>query len=162
MQQPPHPNHNHNKKFKPPQKNSSFTYVLIFALLLTLSYYMFSPGQSGGDTRATEIPISQMVKEYNDGFYSELEIKNGKIFAVTNTGQRVLAYRPEGEGITQLGLNNPDIETPVRVISTETSTFWINMIASWLPILLFIALIVFMAKQLGKGANSAFSFGKSR
>jgi cell division protease FtsH len=155
--QPPRP-----PQFRPPKRNSGFTYVLIFALILTISYYIFNPGQTTDDSRITEVPISQIVQEYQQGQYSQIEIKNSKIYATTKNNKQFLAYRPEGESLADLGLNNPAIATTITVISTEASAFWINVLSSWLPIILFIALIVFMAKQLTKGASSAFSFGKSQ
>jgi len=162
MSNPTPPQLPKSPRFKPPRQTNSFIYVLLFALLLTASYYIFNPQGLSTDTKTTEIPISQMVREYNEGLYSNMEVKNGRVFATTEKGDMFLAYRPEGESITELGLNNQAISTPVTVISTEGTTFWVNMIANWLPIVLFVVLIVFMAKQLGKGANSAFSFGKSQ
>jgi cell division protease FtsH len=159
MQQPPKPP---RPPFKPPKRNNSFIYVIVFALILTISYYVFNPGESGFKEPTKEVPISQLVKNYQAEEYSELEIKNTKIIATKKNGEEVISYRPEGEGITELGLNEPDNATPVTVISTEASDFWLGLISNWLPIILFIALIIFMAKQLGKGANSAFSFGKSQ
>ena len=155
-----HPNH--PPKFKPPKRNASFTYVLIFALVLTIIYYASGPKGVNDDASLTEIPISQLVQEYNSGQYSAIEIKNSKIYATTKDNNEYLAYSPEGESIRDLGLNDPLNPTPITVISTEASAFWLNVLSSWLPIILFIALIIFMAKQLGKGANSAFSFGKSQ
>jgi cell division protease FtsH len=149
-------------QFKPPKNNSTFIYVLIFALILTVSYYIFNPGQSAMTPAQEEIPISQMVREYNEGNYISVEVKNGRITATTKGGNTVVAYKPEGEGITTLGLNNPENPTPVTVINTEQTAFWLSVLTNWLPIILFIALIIFMAKQLGKGASSAFSFGKSQ
>ena len=158
--QHPHPQ---RPRYQPPKKGgSTFIYVLVFALILTVSYYIFNPGQSGLPEGQKEIPISQLVKSYQEGEYSSVEVKNGRITAATNTGETVLAFKPEGEGITTLGLNDPNNPTPVTVISTEQAAFWMGLLSNWLPVILFIALIVFMAKQLGKGANNAFSFGKSQ
>ncbi|MBN2087504.1 ATP-dependent zinc metalloprotease FtsH [Candidatus Peregrinibacteria bacterium] len=137
-------------------------YVLIFALILTIIYYATGPKNVNEDTALTEIPISQLVQEYRDGQYSAIEVKNSKIYATNNEQKEFLAYRPEGESIKDLGLNEQGNPTPITIISTEASAFWLNVLSSWLPIILFIALIIFMAKQLGKGANSAFSFGKSQ
>ncbi|MBU1934601.1 AAA family ATPase, partial [Patescibacteria group bacterium] len=137
-------------------------YVLVFALLLTVAYYLFTPQQYTDDSKLTEIPISQLVQEYRSGQYTGIEIKNSKIYAMTEDGKTFLAYRPEGESITDLGFNNPSVLTPVTIVSTEASAFWLSVLSNWLPIILFIALIIFMAKQLGKGASSAFSFGKSQ
>ena len=158
-----HPNHPQQPpKFKPPKRNASFTYVLIFALVLTIIYYASGPKGVNDDAGLTEIPISQLVQDYNGGQYSNIEIKNSKIYATTKGNKEYLAYSPEGESIRDLGLNDPMNPTPITIISTEASAFWLNVLSSWLPIILFIALIIFMAKQLGKGANSAFSFGKSQ
>ena len=154
--QHPHP------KYPPPKNNgNAFMYVLIFALILTISYYVFNPGQQAGTTAEKEIAISEMVRNYNEGNYAAVEIKNTRVLATTKGGETVLAYKPEGESITELGLNNPDNATPVSVVSTEKAAFWMGLLSNWLPVILFIALIIFMAKQLGKGASSAFSFGKS-
>ncbi|MBU0727127.1 ATP-dependent zinc metalloprotease FtsH [Patescibacteria group bacterium] len=158
-----HPNHPHRQpQFSPPKRGNSFMYVIVFALILTAAYYMLNPTQGVDDSKATEIPISQLMQDYRSGQYTEVEIKNSKIYATTRADKQVLAYKPEGESITALGLNDPNVSTPVTIISTEASAFWISLLSNWLPIILFIALIVFMAKQLTKGASSAFTFGKSQ
>lgn len=149
-------------QFRPPRRNNSLGYVLIFALLLTIAYYAFNPQGASEDGRANEIPISTMVQNYNDGRFMEVEIRNSKIFATDRNDKRYFSVRPQGESLKDLGLSDPENPTPVTAISTEASTFWLSVISGWLPIILFIALIVFMAKQLGRGANSAFSFGKSQ
>jgi cell division protease FtsH len=165
---PQHPHQPHPPRpprppqFRPPKRGSGFTYVIIFALLLTIAYYMFNPQKATDDSRVTEIPISQLVREYQAGQYSSVELKNSKVYATSQNNKTYLAYRPENESITELGLNDPNVKTPVTVVSTEASAFWLSVLSNWLPIILFIALIVFMAKQLGKGASSAFSFGKSQ
>ena len=159
-----HPQHR-PPRYQPPKpgNGNTFLYVLIFALILTISYYAFNPGTAGvTNNTETEVPISQVVREYQEGNYSQVEIKNSRIVATTKSGDTLLAFRPEGESITELGLNDPSNPTPVTVISTEQTAFWISILSNWLPVILFIALIIFMAKQLGKGANNAFSFGKSQ
>lgn len=154
---------NRPSKFPSPKNGGgAFVYVLIFALLLSISYYAFNMGSLNQKEPAKEIPISQMVHNYQAGDYSKLEIKNGSVFATGKKNEQFLAYRPEGESITELGLNDPKNTTPVTVISTEQTAFWVGLLSNWLPVILFVALIVFMAKQLGKGANNAFSFGKSQ
>jgi cell division protease FtsH len=149
-------------QFRPPKRVGGFTYVLIFALILTIAYYIFNPQKTTEESALTEIPISQLTREYKNSQYSGIELKNSKIYATTTDNKKFLAYRPEGESLADLGLNDPNIPTTVTVVSTEASDFWMNVISNWLPIILFIALIIFMAKQLSKGASSAFSFGKSQ
>ncbi|MFH1012731.1 MAG: ATP-dependent metallopeptidase FtsH/Yme1/Tma family protein, partial [Candidatus Peregrinibacteria bacterium] len=133
---PPQPPH-----FRPPNRGGGFTYVLIFALLLTVAYYIFNPQGSATDPQATEIPISQLVQQYQSGQFSEVTIKNSKVYATSKGNKKFYAIRPEGEGLSDLGLNQSGNPTPVSVISTERSAFWGNVIANWLPIIIFIALI---------------------
>ncbi|MBN2096517.1 ATP-dependent zinc metalloprotease FtsH [Candidatus Peregrinibacteria bacterium] len=158
---PPQPPHQH-PQFQPPRRSNSLGYVLLIALILTVVYYLFNPQGATEDKRAEEIPISQMVAYYQDQRFSELEIKNSKIYATDKNKKTYYAVRPEGESLKDLGFSDPENPTEIKAISTEAAAFWLNVISGWLPIILFIALIVFMAKQLGKGANSAFSFGKSQ
>jgi cell division protease FtsH len=160
-QMPPHPPHR-PPQYRPPQKKNSLGYVLLFALLLTIAYYIVNPQGAPEDKRATEIPISQMVSYYSNQRFSEIEIKNSKVYGTDKNKKRYYAVRPEGESLKDLGLSDPENPTEVKAVSTEAAAFWMNVISGWLPIILFIALIVFMARQLGKGASSAFSFGKSQ
>ena len=155
--QPPRP-----PQFQPPKRNNSFGYVILFALVLTIVYYLFNPQVATEDKRVEEIPISQMTANYQELRFSELELKNGKIYATDKNKNRYFAVRPQGESLKDLGFSDPNNPTEVKAISTEATAFWMNVISGWLPIILFIALIIFMVKQLGKGANSAFSFGKSQ
>ena len=103
-----------------------------------------------------------MVTHYNDQRFASIEVKNSKIYGTDRNQNRYFAIRPEGDSLKDLGLSDPENPTEIKVISTEAASFWMNVISGWLPIILFIALIIFMARQLGKGATSAFSFGKSQ
>lgn len=149
-------------QFRPPQRNNSLGYVLIFALILTFAYYIFNPQSASEDSRATEMPISQFVTDYQANRFEKVEVKNAKVYGFDRNQKSVYAVRPEGESLKDLGLSDPTNPTEVVAISTEAAAFWLNVISGWLPIILFIALIIFMAKQLGRGANSAFTFGKSQ
>ena len=147
-------------KYEPPKQGNNFIYVLIFAGLLVLSFYLFNPSQT--TTPEKEIPISQLVKDYKDQDYESIEIKGSKIIATGKDGKQYLAYRDLGESIADLGLNDTTNPTKVSIKSSEQADFWISMLTNWLPLILFIALIIFMGRQLGKGATNAFSFGKSQ
>lgn len=149
-------------QFKPPRRRNNLGYVLLFFLILSISYYLLNPQALNDAQDTTEVPISEMVTLYQEEKLEEVEVRTNRIFADTKEGERIFAIRPEGESLRDLGLSDPDNPTAIKAISNESTAFWLNIIGNWIPILLFIGLIVFMAKQLGKGANSAFSFGKSQ
>ena len=149
-------------QFRPPQRKNTIAYVLLFALILTIAFYAFNPQGASTEKKAVEIPVNQLESDYASQKYSQIEINNDKIYATDKTGNRYFAVRPAGETLKDMGLNDPANPTEIKAISGETAAFWMNVISGWLPIILFIALIIFMARQLGKGASSAFSFGKSQ
>lgn len=154
------PKHPNQKKSK---KSNSFIYVLVFALVLTSIYYFSNSQERLLEKKdVSEIPISQLVSDYNNNKFVSIEIKDNRIFATNNEEKKFMAFRPTGESIAGVGLNDSKNPTPITVINTETTAFWMSAISSWLPMLLFIGLIVFMAKQLSKGAGGALSFGKTQ
>ena len=149
-------------KFSPPSNKNNLIYVLIFALLLTVAYYIVNPQRAGDEKKATEIPISVMINNYGVEKFSKIELKKDKIYATDKNKNEFYSIRPTGETLKDLGLNDPKNPTEIKAISTEATAFWMSFISGWLPIIVIIALVIFMAKQLGKGASSAFSFGKSQ
>ena len=128
---PPQPPHQPPRppQFRPPQRKSTLGYVLLFALVLTIIYYVFNPQGAPEDKRATEIPISQMVTHYNDQRFVSLEVKNSKIYGTDRSQQRYFAIRPEGDSLKELGLSDPENPTEIKVISTEAASFWMNVIS---------------------------------
>ena len=54
--QPPRP-----PQFRPPQRKNSLGYVLLFALILTIAYYVFNPQGVQEDKRATEILLDALA-----------------------------------------------------------------------------------------------------
>lgn len=156
------PNQPNPPKFQPPQRRNSFLYVILFAAILTFAYYVFNPNGDPNNPRPQEIPMSQMVSLYNEEKLKVLEVESDKIETETNEGERFFSVKPLSESLKDLNLNNPEIPTEIKFVSNEASAFWLNILSGWLPILFLVALLVFMAKQLGKGANNAFSFGKSQ
>lgn len=149
-------------QLRPPNRKGGFAYVLLFALLLTVAYYIFNPQGKLEEDKATEIPISQMSAYYKDQTFTIIEVKNSKVFGTDKQDKKYVAILPVGETLSDVGLLDPSNPTEVKALSTESADFWMNVLSGWLPIILFIGLIIFMARQLGKGANSAFSFGKSQ
>ncbi len=74
---------------------------------------------------------------------------------------RVDATLPQGvENPTLLG----QLEQSGAIIEGKTSSgnLWANLLFSFLPFLLFLGLIIFMARQMGRGQQNVFGFGRSK
>jgi len=148
-------------KFQPPKKGgNNFLYVIVLAGLLVLSYYTFNSDKIQAE-KPTEIPINQMLEAGREGEYKSIDIKGSEIIATTEKETSFVAYMNTKDSPDDLGVYEWE-GVEVSNANSERTAFWANLLSSWLPIILFFALIVFMAKQLGKGAGNAFSFGKSQ
>src|SRR3989338_1766165 len=121
---------NDNPHFRPPHRGNSFSYVLLFALLLTIAYYVFNPGLKPQETQAVEVPISELASEYQKGGLKEVTIESGKVYATTQEAKAIFAIRPEGETLEGLGLSDPKNVTPVRAISNARSVFWASFLSN--------------------------------
>lgn len=147
--------------YKPPSSKGSLFYAIIFLFLVLGSYYILNPGALT-QAESEEVAISKMVQLYEKQELKKVEIRNGRIQAETKEDKKIFSIRPEGESLKDLGLSDSKNPTEVKAISNTTSQIWISILSNWVPILLLIGIMLFAMKQLGKGANNALSFGKSR
>lgn len=152
-------------KLRPNAKRQSnpFGYFLIIVLIVTSVYVIFNQDQSVNSFKnAKEVPISTVQKQYRDGELQSIEIENNKLKVMLKDGSVELSYKGTLDSIKDLGFDNAKIETEVKITNTESGLFWSSLLQGVLPVLLLIVLFFFLMKQVQKGANSAFSFGKSR
>jgi len=82
---------------------------------------------------------------------------------ITTEGQKIETGLPPGTDIvSQLIEKGVRVEVAVQ----EHGGWWLTFLVSWLPILLFIGIWIYMMRQVsgggGGGTRGAFSFGKSR
>ncbi len=107
-----------------------------------------------------KVSFTEFVQMVNESKIKEATIKGEEVTAVTVDGKRVETVIPSGydkiyDILTENGVK-------VNVIPTENSSWLVTLLISWLPILLFIGLWIFMMRQMSGGSNRAFSFAKSK
>lgn len=111
---------------------------------------------------ARAVSYSQFLKEVKNGNISTVKIQDQTIYATTRNGQRFSTYTPPNDPklIDELLLNDVQVNA---VPPKETSLLW-EIIISWAPFLLIIALWIYIMRQMqgGGGKGGPMSFGKSR
>ena len=77
------------------------------------------------------------------------------------TGDRIRATLPQGvDNPTLLGtLENAGVQIEGR---TSSGSVWTSLLFSFLPFLLFLGLIVLMGRQMSRGQQNVFGFGRSK
>ncbi len=114
---------------------------------------------------ATKVPLNSFVQLVDEGKIEQVHVKGRTIIATTKDGQKLETVIPPGSTIVD-DLVKKGVR--VEVDAGDAGSGWlINLLISWLPILLFIGIWIALMRQMsgggaGGGPGRAFSFGKSR
>jgi cell division protease FtsH len=140
---------------------NSFVYLLILVAVIAIVVAFFRPS-SGTSSRKD---LSQVIADARAGSIEKIEVK-GNSLKITKTDKTNYTSRKEdGSSITTILSENQitgDKLPPIDVKDPSAFGDWLGLLLQFLPILIFIGLILFMMRQ-AQGTNSqAMSFGKSR
>ncbi len=107
-----------------------------------------------------KVSFTEFIEMVNDGKIKEATVKGSEILAIKDDGKRIETVVPSGYDKIYDILSENNVE--ITVIPEEKSGWLATLLISWLPILLFIGLWIFMMRQMSGGGNRAFSFAKSK
>ncbi len=150
---------------KPPAMNKKpsdlirltlFWAIIIFCILIGMAF--LSPQET-----LKEVPISQVIKEANEGKISKLEIQGDDV-KVTLKGKSKPTEKSvkQNSSIQEQGLK-ADAPVDITIVppSTTTDTLW-NLAIIILPVLLIGGIFMVMMRQAQGQNNQALGFGKSK
>lgn len=108
-----------------------------------------------------KLSFSEFMAMVNENKIQQVVVKGDELTATTDEGKKVETIIPQGYSKLYDILAENGVS--VKVISSESGSWFMTFLVAWLPILLFIGLWIFMMRQMsGGGANRAFSFAKSK
>ncbi|NPA57670.1 MAG: ATP-dependent metallopeptidase FtsH/Yme1/Tma family protein [Aquificae bacterium] len=134
---------------------SLFIWFLIGALMI-FAFNMLGTRQMV-DNR---VSFSEFIEMVNEGKVEQATIKGEEIIAITKDGKKIETVIPEGYSKIYDILQENGVK--INVVPAEKTGWLTTLLISWLPILLFIGLWIFMMRQMSGGSNRAFSFAKSK
>jgi cell division protease FtsH len=158
---------------------NSFLWLLVMVFVLAIAFQVFRNGNSttksiplnGGKLSLVTLinqdlnpanPNQQPIKLTQNGDTVDMQIGTQSTKYETNIGPILDVTQILGN----VGVNtkSPRFNRLVNITHTPPSQFgnWIATIASFLPLLIFGALLFFMMRQAQGSNNQAMSFGKSR
>ncbi len=139
---------------------NSFVYLLILVAVIAIVVAFFRP--SGGSNSKED--LSSVIRDAKGGAIEKIEV-SGDNLKVKLKDSRTYSSRKEGGSsiFTILKDNGIDVASiPIEVKQPSQFGDWVGLLIQFLPILIFIGLILFMMRQ-AQGSNSqAMSFGKSK
>jgi cell division protease FtsH len=134
-----------------------FVWILILGFMI-LAFNLFE----GNRENAVRTPLNTVIQLAEEGKLKEVKVKDNVLIGVTTDGQRIETGIPPGSDIVSKLI---DKGVKVEAPAPEHSGWLISFLVSWLPILFFIGIWIYMMRQVSGGGNPnsrAFSFGKSR
>jgi cell division protease FtsH len=129
---------------------------VVILLMILLLVTMLRQSQ----TAPTEIPYSDFVAKVESGEVARVEIEEGRIQGLLESGEEFTTYAPViTDDLIQV-LRSQGVEIAAR--PARESPVWQQLLIMWFPFLLLIGLWVFFVRQMQAGGGKAMSFGKSR
>ncbi len=132
-------------------------WTIIFLLVLALVTLFNNQGQR---TNAREVAYSQFVNDVDNGLVTSVVISGHEISGTFSNGQSFTTYAPFDPKMVER-LTEKRVIVNARAPGSDTP-WWMQLLVSWLPILLLIGAWVFMSRQMQNGAGRAMGFGKSK
>ena len=137
----------------------NFAIWVIIGLLLVALFNLFQNPAQG--RRGNEIPYSEFLHAVDAKSVSEVLIQGRRITGkFSDNAAPFVTYAPEDPGLVER-LRKQNIKIAARPTEEEVPSF-LNVLVSWFPMLLLIAVWVFFMRQMQSGSGRAMGFGKSK
>src|SRR5262245_32314209 len=142
---------------------NSFVYLLILVAVIAIVVAFFRPSSSA----STKEDLSAVIRDAKAGTIQKVEVNGDDLKVTIQEGDQKRTYMSRKESgaslVETLQRESVDV-SKINIDVKQPSRFgdWVGLLVQFLPILIFIGLILFMMRQ-AQGSNSqAMSFGKSR
>ena len=128
---------------------------LFIGIVIILLFNLFSAPKKLED----EIIFSDFMTKLEAGEVGEVTIKGSYITGQFKDGKKFRSYAPEYPDLVKT-LRSQNIKITVK--PTDQNPWYWNLLFSWGPIILLVAIWLFFMRQMQTGGNRALSFGKAK
>src|SRR5688500_806545 len=138
---------------------NSFVYLMILVAVIAIVVIFFRPGAEESDKK----DLSQVISDAKTESIQKIEVSGNSLNVTKTDNSEYTARKEDNSSLVEIMTTNGVDPLPTIEVK-EPSAFgdWFGLLLQFLPILIFIGLILFMMRQ-AQGSNSqAMSFGKSR
>ncbi|WP_068087146.1 ATP-dependent zinc metalloprotease FtsH [Polycladidibacter stylochi] len=140
--------------------NTNFRNFALWVIIGLLLIALFQMMQGAGSNRASdEVAFSQFLSQVEGSEVRDVTIQEQKITGTYNTGGKFQTYAPQGAQYVEL-LRAKNVIVKAEP-PAENSTL-VNVLISWFPMLLILAIWIFVMRQMQGSGGKAMGFGKSK
>jgi cell division protease FtsH len=136
-------------------------YGFLFFFLL---FIILGLGDFTGNSNTAQVPISNLVQDVKDKKVKEINISNSKVEILYKDGKQGVSFKEPETSIFEILKNggaDPQ-QVKINVKDDSATNIWINIISSFLPVILIIIFFYFIFRQARGAQENIFSFGSNR
>jgi len=128
---------------------------LVISLMVILLFNMFHQPQRS----SLETTYSQFLSSVQKGDVSQVTIQGDHVVGTFTDGKTFKTFVPRDSDMIRI---LRDHAVNIQAKPEEENPWYLNMLATWLPMLLLVGIWIFFMRQMQIGGGKAMSFGKSR
>lgn len=171
---------------EPPRRTPRIpTWIVAVVILALVGWYVWEFFGPQDDPSVTDVPYSVVTEQIDadnirKATLSDTEVKvelkdpinydteNERVDANAPTDDENIEQTSELEATTPQGIENADLLDRIQATDAtiagkaSSGSVWTSVLFSFLPFLLFLGLIIFMSRQMGRGQQNVFGFGRSK
>ncbi len=145
---------------------NGFVYLLILVAVVALFVNFVSPNEN-----LSKVSIQQVAAYVKEGQVDKVSIApDGRLAVVLHgdSSKKLVSRTGQGSDFLQtmknLGVGQQQIDGIKEITFEDPSPWadWVGLLGTFVPLLIFGLLVLFMLRQAQSGNNQALSFGKSR
>ena len=137
-------------------------YLLIIVAAIAIFFTLFA--EPLGSSR--DVPISQAIDMARRGDLESIEVSGDKLEITTLRGEMLTSRKEEGASVVELleqaGIDLAASKLDVTIKGSSGLGSLFGVLFSFLPLIFFGAILLFMMRQAQGNTSQTFSFGKSR
>lgn len=138
--------------------------IILWALVGFL-FFSFLMSLGGPLTVEEEIPLSRALTDVKQDKVKKILVEGDKLVLTYKEQDKVFTSRKEGQETLVEILKNAEIDPKSVEIEVKDQSFsrvWVDILGTFLPLLLMIVFFWFIFRQARGAQDSIFSFGRSR
>ena len=132
-------------------------WVIIIMLVMALVMLFQNPGQR---QQAQQISFSTLLNEVDAGNVREVVIAGREISGRFNDNRNFSTYAPPDPALIER-LHSKKVSITARP-PADGNNFWLTLLVNGLPLIAFIAIWIFLSRQMQGAGGKAMGFGKSK
>src|SRR5581483_935736 len=110
------------------------------------------------------VPLSTVLSDIKENKVNDIVVESDKLTVNEKNNKTVIAYKEPGSNIYQI-LKDSGVDPAKAKVTVKDQSFsnvWLNLLSTFLPIIVMVAFFLFLFRQARGAQENIFSFGQSK